>query len=64
MYDSFQSKHSFNILSLALFISFIFILTSPVFSQLANVTPPDGGFRIDGNLIAGTPNDNEGDWVT
>ncbi|MFN5334414.1 MAG: hypothetical protein ACK5BV_04425, partial [Bacteroidota bacterium] len=63
MYHSFQSKHSFNILSLALFISFIFILTTPVFSQLASVTPPAGGFRIDGNLIAGTPTANEGDWV-
>lgn len=63
MYHSFQSKHSFNILSLALFVSFILSLTTPVFSQLASVTPPAGGFRIDGNLIAGTPTTGEGDWV-
>ncbi|MFN5335399.1 MAG: hypothetical protein ACK5BV_09450, partial [Bacteroidota bacterium] len=63
MYHSFQSKHSFNILSLVLLALFIFILYSPVFSQLASATPPTGGFRIDGNLIAGTPTANEGDWV-
>jgi hypothetical protein len=63
MYHSFQNKYSFNILSLAFITSFIFILTTPVFSQLAPVTPPTGGFRIDGNLIAGTPTTGEGDWV-
>lgn len=63
MYHSFQNKHSFNILSLAFITSFIFILMTPVFSQLAPVTPPAGGFRIDGNLVAGTPTTGEGDWV-
>ena len=61
MYHSLKSKYSFNILSLALIFSFIFILMTPVFSQLASVTPPAGGFRIDGNLIAGTPTASEGD---
>ena len=63
MYHSFQSKHSFNILSFALLTTYIFIFTTPVFAQLASVTPPVGGFRIDGNLIAGTPTANEGDWL-
>ena len=56
MYHSLKSKYSFYILSLAFITSFIFILMTPVFSQLAPVTPPVGGFRIDGNLIAGKLN--------
>jgi hypothetical protein len=63
MYHSFHGKNSLKILPLALLTSFIFILTTPVFSQLAPITPPNGGFRIDGNLIAGTPTADEGDWV-
>jgi hypothetical protein len=63
MYHSFHGKNSIKILPLTLATSFIFILTTPVFSQLAQITPPNGGFRIDGNLIAGTPTADEGDWV-
>ena len=41
----------------------IVILTFPTYSQLAPINLPTGGFRIDGDLKAGTPTINEGDWV-
>lgn len=43
---------------------FITILTFPSYSQLAPVNPPSGGFRIDGDLKAGTPSTNDGDWIS
>src|SRR6185369_13098898 len=30
---------------------------------IAPVGPPSGGFAIDGNLVANSPNTNSGDWL-
>jgi len=41
----------------------IVLFSTKIYSQLAPVNPPAGGFRIDGGLKANTPSSNEGDWV-
>ena len=48
---------------LILLILIILLFNRSAFSQLAPVNAPTGGFRIDGDLIAGTPTANQGDWL-
>ena len=47
-----------------LFTLSLLYLSSSSFAQLAPVSPPVGGFRIDGDLKAGTPSTGEGDWLS
>src|SRR5258705_3199611 len=44
---------------------FLFLVSSKSFGQLAPISPPTGGFRIEGNLKANNPvvNPKQGDWV-
>ena len=49
--------------SILFFVSILFY-SSKTFSQIALVSPPTGGFHIDGNLRANTPTANIGDWLT
>jgi len=44
---------------------FLFLVSAKSFGQLAPVSTPTGGFRIDGNLKANNPvtNPKQGDWV-
>ncbi|TDE41855.1 T9SS type A sorting domain-containing protein [Flavobacterium rhamnosiphilum] len=47
----------------ATFLSICFLFfSSHIFGQFANVTPPTGGFAIDGGLRANTPIIGQGDW--
>jgi hypothetical protein len=65
MQKNFISSRAQNtLLSLSFTAVTIIIMTFPTYSQLAPVNPPSGGFRIDGDLKAGTPTANEGDWLS
>jgi len=44
-------------------ILFLVLVSTKSFGQLAPVSPPTGGFRIEGNLKANNPTVNQGDWL-
>ncbi|WP_162427636.1 T9SS type A sorting domain-containing protein [Pontibacter pudoricolor] len=47
----------------AMVVLVLFIVNSSAIAQIAPVSPPTGGFDIDGNLRANLTNLNVGDWV-
>ncbi|MHB1195708.1 MAG: immunoglobulin domain-containing protein, partial [Lutibacter sp.] len=50
------------LINLATFLVLLFS-TTVGYSQLAPITVPTGGFRIDGDLQSNTPTTGEGDWI-
>src|SRR5258708_5652496 len=56
-------QNMLRLLSLPVILLCSILFSTKSYAQLAPVSPPTGGFRIDGGLKANTPTAHEGDWV-